>query len=140
MNYPQIPLPMNLPLLIADPRPIAGKVIAQVMSGDLDLPHQLDALSTAWKIKVWFDSKVFIKTTKHWVTIKDPVEANTTFTQQVYEQGVIVRKKYVTGVETDCHIFNRICFYNNALLYTVCRNGRKGYVLPLNIIKYEPVK
>lgn len=123
-----IPIPMNLPLLLNDTRPGTGAAIAQVMSGNLDLLHQLDVLNKFWRIKVWFAKDVFLKVPRHWVVNK--VEGNVT------------TKSYITSKTTSYHVFNKksILYYNDILLYVLRVNARQGYHFPTGyVIKYEPV-
>ena len=127
----QFPIPMNLPLLLNDPRPKAQAALAEVLEGDLDTPHQIQLLSRFFKIKAWFEKPFYFKTVHRTRVIEKNAE------------GDWVRKEHLSGVETDCHIFNRICLldaYENRIFYCKSRHARVGYDFPIDqMTRWEPV-
>ena len=135
-----VPPPMNLPFLINDSRERARAAVAKVFENDLDTAHQIDTLSPYYKIKAWFIKPLYFKVTRHWVIVKEDT-AQAVFVKG-QKDGTLQRvcKNYVTGVNTDCHIFNRIVWYNDSLLYTVGKRAKSGYFFPLeHMVKWEPI-
>ena len=121
--------PMNLPLLINDPRRSAVDAVAKVLEGDFDTAHQMDLLSPYYKIKVWFTRPFYLKTVRSSKIIEKS------------EDGQWKTRQWRSGLETDCHIFNKITWYNGMLLYSITSNSRTGYHFPPFdcIAKWEPV-
>jgi hypothetical protein len=131
VNPKLFPIPMNLPLLLNDPRPKALAALAEVLNGGLDTPHQLQILSRCFKIKVWFEKPLYFKTVHSTRVIEKNAEGGWT------------RKEHIYGVTTDCHIFNRICLlkaYQDRIFYCKSKNARMGYDFPIeHMTRWEPV-
>ena len=121
--------PRNMPLFINDPRPFAREALAEVFKGGLDIAHQMSILSPCYKIKVWFTRPFYFKTVRSSRIIEKS------------ENGRWKTRQHRSGIETDCHIFNRIVLYNGMLLYCITIKSSLGYHFPPfdHIIKWELV-
>ena len=143
MDYSKIPPPMNLPLLINDPRSRAREALATVMAGGLEVLEQIHTLSQYFKIKVWFDKPLYFHTIRHWVTVKDN---GSIIVERPAKDGTteIIYKNYITGITTDCHVFSCIRYQTGTLLYATSRKpfaGRQtAYFFPTeSMIKWVPI-
>jgi hypothetical protein len=127
----ELPVPMTLPLFINDPRPKAQAALAAVLKGDLDTAHQIDTLGSLFKIRVWFEKPLFFKQIRRWKVVKKSADEDSSW----------ISKELISGITTDCHVFNRITLQNGCLLYTSCLRSRRGYHFPLELAtKWELVK
>jgi hypothetical protein len=102
-------------------------VIERIFKGQTDLETNLLDLSKHWKIKLWFDKVIQIRTIPHW-TKPQKTEHGTTRT----------RINYKNAPE---HTFSRFFKSNGQLCYAPSRGAKHGYPFEYleSITKYEPV-
>jgi hypothetical protein len=119
-------IPKNLPLLVGLVSGDKAAAVEKVLKG-CPLQEALAALGKFWKIKVWFNQEVEIKTINH-VVSKEVKEGSTYRTWKSYNKSNV-------------QVFNSIVFYRGQLLYCTTRKSHTGYSFPSldSVIKYEPV-
>lgn len=118
-------LPMNLPLLLTDPRPEAVEAVSKILQSENKTPEDIMVeLSRYWKLKVTFSEPVTLQTIRHWVCNED----NT--------------KSYITHKTNTIHIIHRVFKSKiGSIGYAVKHNNNRGYIFNSfdKIVSFEPI-